>query len=136
LIILVIDLLFSCSVYKSPAYIERKGVVKVLAKLSANDSTIRIMENIDSLDILFKAINFNENIDYETDTTFKIVLLREIKKDDIYDSTTIQFSVRGDEYCFYNVRKNPYGKVLSKGIEYFRLSRPLSEFIFGAYKTK
>jgi hypothetical protein len=127
---------YSCSVYKSPAFLERKDIIKVKVNLSKNDSTMRIMQNSDSLDILFKALNYNENIEYQTDTTYKILFIREIKRDETYDTTKIYFSVRGDEYSFYNIRKNPYGKILSKGTEYFRISKSMTEFLMGAPQTK
>jgi hypothetical protein len=132
----IIISVYSCSVYKSPAVFERKDVLKAIVSLSKNDSTIRIMQSSDSLDIFFKAINFNENIEYETDTTYKILLIRETSKNEAYDTTMVYFSFRGDEYSFYNIRKNPYGKILSKGIEYFRISKSLTEFLMGASKTK
>lgn len=125
-----------CSVYKSPAEFESRGLTKISVFDSRKGTFLREIANTDSLKIFAAALNVNENIDYETDTTYKILMIYSAKDSTSIDTTKIYFSVHGDYFSYFNVRKNPYGKILSRATEYFRVTKPLTGYLLGTSAGK
>ncbi len=130
--VILVLIAWSCSVYKSPARFEAGGIISLSVADSRNGKILREISAKDSINVFISALNVNENVDYETDTTYRILLISETKDTASFDTTKIFLSVRGDEFSYFNTRKNPYGKVLSRGTEYFRVTKPLAGFLLGA----
>lgn len=125
-----------CSVYKSPVNFENKGIVKILVADSRKGIVLHEVSGADTISLFVTALNVNENLEFETDTTYRVLMIKQAKEAEIYDTIKLYFSAKGDEFSYYNIRKNPYGKVLSKGTEYFRVTKPLMGFLLGTGAKK
>ncbi len=133
-ILSIIIVITGCSVYRSPVELSPTGIKAVEVFETKTKRQLRLIVNKDSIDTFIKLMNYNENTDLYIDSAYKLLLIKEVKEGAPGDTTYIMLSARGTTFSLLNIRKNPYGKVQSKQIETFRLTRSINDFLFEVLK--